>query len=118
MAKATIVCSCGVTVPVEASSRAALPAIVAGAVLGLHATKPHSEHVVTFTLDDWPAPTVSLEVECLASGCADRGNVVLLETRCALELVPAIALVFHTSHEGHPLRLRVDGDEWTSPMRP
>lgn len=98
---------------VEAGSARELGVLLASTVLCAHSTTAHRKHQVTVEQEgeapSAPGTVRSLKIECLA------GDEAVWETACPLELVPALALVFHTGHEGHRMRLTYDGRAWSTP---
>jgi hypothetical protein len=85
-----------------------------------HATPPHCPHQMEFSLRGAPRmPELEhadeLAIRCLSPDCLKAG--LSLQTRAPLELVGALALVFHTSHEGHPIEMRYRDQTWTSPTK-
>ena len=117
MHRATVTCCDSGKLSVEAETQTELAFAIAAAVLRLHATKPHCEHEIRFESGPLPADDGDLELRCLVSGCDERKNAASsLKTRCPIALVPAIALCFHSAHEGHAFSIRWNGREWATPV--
>lgn len=121
--RATVRCSrCDdAAIVLTAHSLDELAALTSSAILCVHATKAHVTHVVSAEPEigslppekDWP----TILLRCLVPGCAEKGQVTELEVRAPLVLAPAIALLFHSAHEGHAFRLSVGGYSWETPIR-
>lgn len=100
---------------VEALSRSELCGIITSLVAACHATHPHTAHTLKACIPEVRGVERELRIRCLHWSCKD---VEPLVTRCPIELVGALTLVFHTSHEGHPLEFSFDGRTWSSPTSP
>lgn len=97
---------------VSALSRHELCALVTSLVAACHATQPHCNHPLRVSLPEIRGDTRELRIRCLHWNCRDVPSLV---ATCAIELVGALTLVFHTSHEGHPIELSYAGQTWASP---
>jgi len=81
-----------------------------------HFTLPHSaSHKLRLLIDGRDLQALDgehhIELRCLHAQCAHRHDRIASTTAPAW-LVSAMAIVFHASHEGHPLQLIVDGKLW------
>jgi len=104
---------CGLVIgELERPTLGELGAELAAVLVGCHARHPHCRHELELEIGGDVArlpgasePLVELELVCLGDGQK-------FHTRAPRWLVGALTLVFHTSHEGHPLELVVDGRRW------
>jgi hypothetical protein len=83
-------------------------------LIAVHAARPKAK--LRFVIDgeqDMDGATL-FRARCLYPGCAKQK--LQLESRIPPELVGALTLVFHTSHEGHPIELRYGDHVWRSPV--
>ena len=96
-----------------ALSRSELCGVVASLVVAAHAAQPHCSHPLRVVLDDVKAIEHELTIRCLSRHCTNQPPYVVT---CPIEIVAAIAVIFHTSHEGHPFELTYNGRTWTSPL--
>jgi hypothetical protein len=93
------------------------------ALLTAHAEKAHLGCRFGFELDVSPvlSSPKKLRIACLVPACRERFRAgkppgpFELETECPIELIPALAIVYHAAHEGHALRIEWDGSVWQSP---
>ena len=93
-----------------------------GEVMGLfslliacHATYPHTSHTFELVSEmPYVGPKHPLVIECLHPKCpVTTGRMIEL---VPIELVGALTLVFHSSHEGHRIRVTYGDDyDWQSP---
>lgn len=97
-----IACACGFSQQVDREGVA-----VAASLLAAHCTTSHPEadpHALT--VEDLPADgSTDVRISCLAPQC----HGLALTRRTHREYVAALAIVFHSAHEGHRLRIEVDG---------
>lgn len=92
-------------------------------LLAMHASPPHqAPHTLNFTLDGKAAGTfamggavVELEIECQAPECLRQGRSKYLYKNLPAYCVGAVAISFHSGHEGHPMCIRLDGKQIYSP---
>ncbi len=92
---------------VEAPTLSELGPLIAATLTLFHATPPHCPHRICMSLEDnyptqMPRSDNELIVRCLKCGVDQH-------TLAPIELVPAIVVVFHSSHEAHPLELSYAG---------
>lgn len=71
-----------------------------------HAVQPHCHHAITV----WPMAEAGDQLLVTCDKCKKT-----LRSDVTPELVPAAVLVFHSAHEGHPLRVEYRGQVWRSP---
>lgn len=87
------------------------------ALVTCHAAVPHCQHHFAIEID----PESCEDGKTLKIECVEQRNCKMEKVRTwenvPLELVGALTLVFHTSHEGHPLRVKYGDDVWASPRR-
>jgi len=89
----------------------------ASMIIGCHASKEHCSHSLKFTIHGPKMQDKNkkrLKIECLHNNCI-RKKDKFIETDVPIELVSAITIAFHSSHEGHRLKLTYDGETWESP---
>ena len=120
MPTAILRCSCGLEKAVSQDPIMFAPA-VAAAILSIHASKEHVTHEIRFFfIETQPALKKELVVRCLVEGCRERWRAngarseeewTSLRVFVEPALVPAVALAFHTSHEGHAMSIVYDGEE-------
>lgn len=119
--KATICCencqgtSEAISRTVEAPTKD-LGSILSALLVAWHATPPHCPHRMRIEFEDSaaePRETHEVVVRCLKPGCENAPPV----TRAVvpIELVGAIVISHHTSHEAHPLEFSYNGDTFRSP---
>lgn len=88
-------------------------------IVSAHATEAHIKHSIDFrivgTSEIPQLEDNELFIRCLFPNC--RKAKTTLQTRVPLPMVGALTLVFHTSHEGHPLELTYRGRTWRSPVQ-
>lgn len=88
---------------------------LAAALVLCHAAVPHCNHTLAVTrLPHDPPGTVELRLECLHPQC-QRLEAEVWELRVDPRYVAAYVVAFHTSHEGHRLRMTIDGRTIESP---
>lgn len=85
---------------------------IASEVICYHSNHPGKEVRVTWP-DHYGLPLFQLKLTCLRCGDIPAAH---REWMCPQELVSALTLVFHTSHEGHPIKLEYMGMTWESPV--
>ena len=119
MLRATVFCTnktcdrTGEISTVRADNSRDLEQSLAGALVGCHAIHPSCALTAHFEEDAAPVrPRRDLVITCLAGPCELR----TVTHHVPIELVGAMTLLFHTAHEGHPLRLEYDGEAWESPL--
>lgn len=90
-------------------------------LLATHATRPHTEHRLTFKIEGEalseegePLTEQPYRIECLDKTC--KREKVSAGT-APIELMGALALAHHTSHEGHAIKLTWGSRTWTSPSK-
>lgn len=119
--KATLSCSIcegtdkAVHGEVNAASLADLGPLLTSLVVAWHATPPHCPHPIKIEFAEELRPEVELIVRCIGPQCHSP-QFKELKTSCPRELVGALTLMFHTSHEGHPIEIVYDGRTWRSPV--
>lgn len=94
-----------------------LGALSAGWALCAHATPPHCGHQQAAAFKIQAAELLGsrdIEFHCLHQACVEK-NAPAWRTRCPIELAPALAILFHTGHEGHRFRFTYDGVTFESP---
>jgi hypothetical protein len=97
------------------------PRLVAAGLVMAHGGAPHSgHHTLEAYVDGVDVASASGDVEvtikCLQlTTCKDRPPSVF---RVRSEWVPAVALLHHTSHEGHPFEMTIDGKLYSLPQPP
>ncbi len=112
-AKLVCVCSQAATMDLEASTLRELGAILTSALVSFHACQPHCSHEIKIELEDDVATDKELHIRCFKEAC---DAVREIRTACPIELVGALTLMFHTTHEGHPIEITFDGRTWKSPV--
>ena len=118
--RATVSCStCGKMeeVTVEAPTLAELGEILTSLLVACHATPPHCPHKlkVEFSGQDHVVQERELLIRCISTRC-DESLEKELRTTVPRELIGAMTLLFHTSHEGHPMEISYGGRSWRSPV--
>jgi hypothetical protein len=90
---------------VEAPTASELGPLVSAALVAFHATPPHCPHelVVSFE-DNYPTPPEQNELVVKCLKC-----VTEIRTYTRIELVGAIVICMHASHEAHPLEFSYGG---------
>lgn len=84
-------------------------------LIACHATVPHTSHTFEVVSSmPYAGPKYPLVIECLHPRCpVATGRMIEL---VPIELVGPLTLVFHSSHEGHRIRVNYgDEYEWMSP---
>lgn len=115
--RARLACSCNLaSIELDAATLRELGQILTSALVSFHATHPHCSHEIKIEMDEVPS-NKELYIRCLKphEQCA---SVRELRTTAVLEMVGALTLMFHTSHEGHPIEITYDGRSWRSPGVP
>lgn len=86
--------------------------LVSAALVAFHATPPHCPHEICLSFEDnypeKPKGSNILIVKCLKCGTSQQ-------TLAPIELVSAIVICFHASHEAHPLEFTYGGRTVRSP---
>jgi hypothetical protein len=124
--RAMLECECGHVETVDAETSMELCAQSLAVGVAMHACKAHQAHKVQLRLEPETARSLlgegarkHLHIECLAGGCSDRATPTQLDAGLVpAELIGALALCFHTSHEGHPFRITWGDQSWESPRPP
>ena len=79
-----------------------------------HACVPHCPHTLTLNFDgEVGGAAKEVIVRCIKDQCDGLREI---KTTVPIELVPAMVVLMHTSHEGHPLELVYDDVVWRSPV--
>lgn len=100
---------------VEAATLDELGPLLTAVVVSFHSTPPHCPHAMKIAFVDAARPDILLTLRCIDPRCApNQGRE--MKTRCPRELIGALTLVFHTSHEGHPIEIEYEGRSWRSPV--
>lgn len=94
-------------------SRSELGALVMSLLAACHAAMPHNDHSLDVRLPELRGVDRPLSIRCLHWLCKNNPP---LEASVPIEMVGPLTLVFHTSHEGHPIELSYDGRRWSSPL--
>lgn len=94
-------------------SRSELSGLVTSLLVACHAAMPHNDHPLAVRLPEVRGVDRELSIRCLHWLCKNDAPLV---ARVPVELVAALTLVFHTSHEGHPIEITFDGRTWSSPL--
>jgi len=89
-------------------------------LVSCHATVPHCPHTLEFSIAGAPREheleeADDLLIRCLSPACVKQDLHLL--TRAPIELVGALTLMFHTSHEGHGMEIKYGSHVWTSPQK-
>jgi hypothetical protein len=100
---------------VEAATLIELGPLLTALVVAFHATPPHCPHPMEIEFVPEPPAEVDFAVRCLDPRCHSP-TIKELRTRCHREMIGALTLMFHTSHEGHPIEIECDGRSWRSPV--
>lgn len=82
-------------------------------LVGCHAVVPHCNHQLDLRITGEPeSERHELVIACEATAC--RLKKIKATHHVPIELVGAMVLIFHTGHEGHPLRVWYAGEEWAT----
>lgn len=100
---------------VEADTLEELGPLLTAVVVSFHSTPPHCPHPMKIAFVDPARPEVLVTWRCLDPRCSPNGNREMKE-RIPREMIGAMTLVFHTSHEGHPIEIEYGGRSWRSPV--
>lgn len=99
----------------EAATLEELGPLLTAVVVSFHSTPPHCPHPMKIDFVDPARSDVVFTLRCIDPRCApNQGRE--MTTRCPRELIGALTLVFHTSHEGHPIEIEYEGRTWRSPV--
>lgn len=85
---------------------------LASAVAAFHAGPPHCPHTVEIQQLEGIPVTEEKEFYIRCLRCE---GIRELRTTIPKEMVAALTLLFHTSHEGHPIEIQWNGRTWRSP---
>jgi len=99
---------------VAAPTLTELGPLLTAIVVAWHATPPHCPHQLKIEFSEELRPDVDLVIRCVGAQCHSP-QFREFKTKCPRELVGALTLLFHTSHEGHPIEIVYDGRSWRSP---
>lgn len=91
-----------------------LGSILSAFIVAWHATPPHCPHKMRLDFVETPPESSEVQVRCLKPDCGNAPR----ETRAIvpIELVGAVVIAHHTSHEAHPLEFSYKGTSWRSPQ--
>ena len=95
-------------------SRHELCGVIESLLVASHAAQPHCNHALRAVVEGASGVERELTIRCKHRHCA--ATVPPFVVMCPIELVGALTIVFHASHEGHPLELTYDGRTWSSPL--
>lgn len=86
-----------------------------GLLISSHAKSTHVTHQLAFKIEGEEASSEpkTLEIQCASVAC--RADTKSWSGKVPIELVGAMTIMFHTGHEGHPLRIIWDGEAWETP---
>lgn len=86
------------------------------ALLSAHTSPTLTHSELSYELEGTlTGETAQVLIECIHPKCHKKGKK--LEGEIPRDLIGAAALTLHTAHEGHAMRVTVDGQTWESPSR-
>jgi hypothetical protein len=109
--RAILTCICHqAAMELEVETLREMGPILTSAIAAFHAAQPHCSHPISIEMESVPSDK-ELHIRCFKEHC---DAVREMRTTCPIELVGALTLCFHTSHEGHPIEITFDGRRWCS----
>jgi len=83
-----------------------------------HAAAPHHHHTLDFFINGEKPKQEGkvMVIQCLYKSC--RKAKTTMTTTVPIELVGLIAMIFHSAHEGHSVKVMWGDQEWVSPVPP